>query len=192
VLAALSVAALYSMAGIGERSTVAVESGSSLDASAQGRLLAWEAGFGMALSDPLTGVGMQNFPLCYFFFTDEWHGRHVAAHSMWFEVLGENGFVGLALFIALMSVTAGTLSRSHRRLDAAGAPVFARAMAISLVAGFYGLVVSGSFLSQAYGWPVGITMALSFAVSRYAGTFLTNADASRLSQPARPSMAPSR
>lgn len=192
VLAALSVVALYTMAGIGERGTVVAESEGGLDASAHGRLLAWEAAFRMALSDPLTGVGMQNFPLCYFFFTDEWHGRHVAAHSMWFEVLGENGFVGLALFIALMSVTAGTLTRARRRLDTAGAPVFARAMAISLVAGFYGLVVSGSFLSQAYGWPVAITMALSFAVSRYASAFLTNADAIPGAQPAGPLPAPSR
>jgi hypothetical protein len=65
-------------------------------------------------------------------------------------------------------------------------------MAISLVAGFYGLVVSARFLSQAYGWPVGITMALSFAVSRYSGTFLTSADALSGGRPAGPLPAPSR
>ena len=169
-LAVLSVVFLYWVAGIGERETVSVAAGGNLDASAEGRLLAWEAAVRMALSDPLTGIGMQNFPLSYFFFTDDWQGKAVAAHSMWFEVLGENGFVGLALFIALMSVTAGTLLQAGRRLDAVGGSAFARTMAVSLVAGFCGLVVSGSFLSQAYGWPVGITLALSFALSRYAGT----------------------
>lgn len=187
-LAALSIVVLYSLSGIGERDTVVVEAGSNLDASARGRLLAWEAAIRMALADPLTGVGMQNFHLLYYFYTDEWQGKAVAAHSMWFQVLGENGFVGLALLIALMSVTAGSLLRAHRRLGAGDCSVFARTMTISLLAAFCGVAVSGSFLSQAYGWPIGITLALSFAISRYAASAVTNSTPG--TNPSQPSAMP--
>jgi putative inorganic carbon (hco3(-)) transporter len=181
-LAALSVVALFAIAGVGEREIVA-SGGDDLDESAMGRVWAWRAAFNMALANPLTGIGIDNFRGMFFYYTPHWTGRDTAAHSTWFEVLGETGFPGLFLYITMIGLTARRLLRACRRLEDINAEPFARAMAISLVAGLLGFAVAGSFLSQAFAWPVYIILALSVAVSRYAANLdgpATEGAASRL------------
>jgi probable O-glycosylation ligase (exosortase A-associated) len=80
------------------------------DSSAQARLTAWGAAFDMAIDFPL-GVGAGNFSSAY--------GRHymatptesaigwanqrwLSAHSIYFKVLGEYGFLGVALLLWIM------------------------------------------------------------------------------------------
>ncbi len=61
-------AILFVAAGIsGRKSGGAAEEG--LDASAQGRLYAWEAAFLMAVDNPISGVGINNFYFNYFFYS---------------------------------------------------------------------------------------------------------------------------
>ncbi|MBK8175959.1 MAG: O-antigen ligase family protein [Rhodospirillales bacterium] len=166
-LGAVVAVGLYVGAGIGER-TVLVGSQDGLDESAMGRVEAWQTAVNMALAHPITGVGMMTFVDNYFDYTDEWHGRAVAAHSVWFQVLAEAGFIGFFTFVAMIGATAGKLLRATRRLEAADGDAYARATAMSLLAGIAGFVVSGTFLSQAYTWPIYILLALSVSISRYA------------------------
>lgn len=102
VLGAVAAIVLYAFAGIsGRESGGAAEDG--IDASAMGRLYAWEAAFKMALHHPLTGVGLDNFYFNYYFYSPHWDGINHAVHSTWFGVLAETGgFVGLAVFITLI------------------------------------------------------------------------------------------
>lgn len=101
VLGAVAAIALYAFAGIsGRESGGAAEDG--IDASAMGRLYAWEAAFKMALHHPFTGVGLDNFYFNYYFYSPHWDGINHAVHSTWFGVLAETGFVGLAVFITLI------------------------------------------------------------------------------------------
>jgi len=165
---ALFVAGLFVVSGIGERSVV-LEGGGDLDPSAMGRLSAWTTAVHMALARPLNGVGLGNFVAQYYFFSTEWTGRPYAAHSTWFQVLGEIGVPGFITFVALIGVLAYNIYRAKFLL--VGADAATRAMILALMASLAGFVISGSFLSQAFTWPIYIITALGVAVSRYANRF---------------------
>jgi probable O-glycosylation ligase (exosortase A-associated) len=107
------------------------------DASAKGRLSAW--GFAIRVaSNSVVGGGFETFS-----------GR-TDAHSIYFEVLGEHGFVGLGLFLALGIFTWMAASRirraAERTQDLAWMGTLARMTQVSLVA--YG--AAGAFLGMAY------------------------------------------
>ena len=82
------------------------------DASAETRLYLWHLTWAMALKRPITGAGFHwsNNPA---WVNHELAGsgllpltRPRAPHSNWFEMLGDHGFVGLAIFIAISITTA--------------------------------------------------------------------------------------
>jgi len=84
------------------------------DASAMGRIHAWRFATNLALDYPLTGgsFGVFNRELYSIYQPDAF--IIVDAHSIYFEVLAEQGFVGLFLFLLLFTVgffTAGRLAR---------------------------------------------------------------------------------
>lgn len=71
------------------------------DASAMGRIYAWRFAFNLAVERPLTGGGFETFrPWIYYNYVPG-HFTYHDAHSIYFEVLGEQGFVGIGLFLAL-------------------------------------------------------------------------------------------
>lgn len=156
--------ALFVFGGIGSRSSGGA--GQGIDESSEGRLIAWQTATNMALSRPLTGVGLSNFVDNYWEYTPEWDGRAHAVHSTWFNVLAETGFPGVAVFIALVVATGLTSWRclklvSHPEID----PRLHTA-AIALAAGLAGFCVSGTFLTQGFTWPFYIIFALTMALSR--------------------------
>jgi putative inorganic carbon (hco3(-)) transporter len=72
------------------------------DQSAMGRFDAWEFAYKVALEKPLFGGGFRVFYDGDYFFRLVPNAAKVRnAHSIYFEVLGESGFVGLALFLML-------------------------------------------------------------------------------------------
>ena len=83
------------------------------DASFQGRVDAWVINWELAKAHPLTGAGLRN---AY----DETISATVsdrtprAAHSIYFEILGGMGFVGLALYLGLLGYGFLTARRAER------------------------------------------------------------------------------
>jgi putative inorganic carbon (HCO3(-)) transporter len=73
------------------------------DISVQGRFRAWEYAIDKALDNPLTGGGFETFQ-------DAW----VDAHSAYFEILGEHGFIALGLWLSLLFGTLFSLERLRR------------------------------------------------------------------------------
>lgn len=74
------------------------------DSSAKSRLIAWKAATNMALENPL-GVGAGNFNSAYgriYRPEDALSNRWISAHSIYFVVLGEYGFIGLIVLIMLI------------------------------------------------------------------------------------------
>ncbi|HWT52855.1 MAG TPA: hypothetical protein VN113_11850, partial [Caulobacter sp.] len=73
-----------------------------------------------------------------------------AAHSIYFEVLGDHGFIGLALYLAVVAAallnTFRVLALTRHRPDLAWANQLARMLQVSIVA----FLVGGSALSMAY------------------------------------------
>jgi len=120
------------------------------DRSAQGRINAWIMAFNLAKDDPLTGGGFITWtPAIFAMYAPDPNAVHVA-HSIYFQVMGEHGFVGLALYLSLAFLTwrrAAWIRRvSKGREDLAWAAELASMIQVSLV----GFGVGGAFLSLAY------------------------------------------
>lgn len=167
--AALSV--LFVLAGVSDRASGGSHE-AGVDESAMGRLYAWEAAIGMALHNPLTGVGLNNFISNYFAYSNHWDGMNHAVHSTWFGVLAETGLLGLLLFVGLIiSIVRVSIqvraSLSPQRAADNYCPILF-AMAQALQAGVTGFCVSGTFLTMGFTWPVYILLALAIALSRVA------------------------
>ncbi|WP_047043929.1 O-antigen ligase family protein [Vibrio mexicanus] len=165
-LGVIGALALFAMAGISDRASGgAAEEG--IDASAMGRLYAWEAAFYMAVDNPITGVGLNNFYANYFFYSQHWDGLNHAVHSTWFGVLAETGFVGLIVFIITITSLIKTARGTIKRIDQN--PLMyspsLNACANAVYAGLIGTIVSGTFLTQGFNWPIYILAALTVAVN---------------------------
>jgi putative inorganic carbon (hco3(-)) transporter len=172
VLGVLGLVVLFGFAGISDRSSGgAAEQG--IDASADGRLYAWGAAFRMALRYPVFGVGIHNFVLNYFDYSNLRDGHNHEVHSTWFGVLAEAGFVGFFLFMALIGLTIRTAIISARILESRNAPLALRAFSLASIAGLIGTCVSGSFLTQGFSWPFYIHIAMVVALARYAQSLST-------------------
>ncbi len=119
------------------------------DASAMSRFESWGFALDLALERPVVGGGFGAFELNEVT-GDFGEPSYLNAHSIYFEVLGEHGFVGLALFLAL-GASALLLGRrvirgSRDRPDLA----WARDLATALQVGLIGFAVGGAFLNMAF------------------------------------------
>lgn len=119
------------------------------DASALARLNAWETAFNVARDRPLGG-GFEMGSEAVFARYAPVPGDACAAHSIYFQVLGEHGFPGLALFLLLWLLvwrdTWWIIGRTRDQPQLAWASDLARMIQVSLV----GFFVGGAFLSLAY------------------------------------------
>jgi probable O-glycosylation ligase (exosortase A-associated) len=173
VLALIAAAILYQAMGISGR----VSGGGGhegLDDSAAHRVEAWQTAVRMAVSRPLTGVGLANFADSFSGFGTLPSGNVIAAHSTWFGVLGETGFAGLIAFVVMVGFTFRNSLRSYavlRRIKhtpgSADELELIRAFSFALVSGIVGFCVAGSFLTQGFIWPVYILLGLSSALQRF-------------------------
>ena len=119
------------------------------DSSALGRINAWKMAFNLALHRPLGG-GFETFqPEMFAAYAPEPLRIH-DAHSIYFEVLGEHGFIGLAIFLVLALITwrsaSWIIKQSHDDPTRRWAADLAGMVQVSLV----GYATSGAFLGLAY------------------------------------------
>jgi putative inorganic carbon (hco3(-)) transporter len=120
-----------------------------IDSSARGRLNAWSFSWRLALDFPITGGGFNTF-------TPELFARYApnvadvhGPHSVYFQVLGEHGFVGLFLYVSLLCSCFASLRRLVKRARFHGDQLignYANMFRFSLV----GFLTSGLFLGRAY------------------------------------------
>lgn len=119
------------------------------DASAMGRINAWWVAWNMA-KDRFFGGGFEAFGAVAFqkYAPDPDDVHDV--HSIYFEVLGEHGFVGLLLFLTLLVLTwqkCNAIIRIGKRdPDKAWASDLAAMIQVSIA----GYMVAGAFLGMAY------------------------------------------
>jgi len=160
---------LFTVAGINDRSSGgAAEEG--IDESAMGRIYAWEAAWNMALDNPIFGVGINNFYYNYFYYSTHWDGLNHAVHSTWFGVLAESGFLGLFLFVSLIVTTFIAAWKILKNTNLTKLSPGMRVAVNAAPAGIVGFVVSGTFLTQGFIWPIYLQIALVIALQRYFNT----------------------
>lgn len=120
------------------------------DASAQSRLQVWTMLANLALDRPWLGGGFLPYQAWIYEKYNPDYTIAMAAHSIYFQVLGEHGFVGLALFLGFWALAWRTCSRLERMSsgepDLRWAYWLSRMTKVSL-AGYF---VGGAFLNLAY------------------------------------------
>lgn len=119
------------------------------DTSAMSRIGAWRFATNLALHRPIGGGGFDTFQeQAYAQYAPSEHP--VDAHSIWFEILAEQGFVGLGLYLLLWMVTWHTGSQIIRLCRNRPELMWARDLAGMIQASLIGFLVGGSFLGLAY------------------------------------------
>lgn len=119
------------------------------DGSAMGRISAWWNAWGIA-KDYLFGIGFDAARPELFARYSPYPDAVHAAHSIYFQVLGNHGFVGLALFLAIFisAYRAAAILRREAHVDpqAAWCESLGAMAQVSLI----GYAVGGAFLSLSY------------------------------------------
>ncbi|MBK6597004.1 MAG: putative O-glycosylation ligase, exosortase A system-associated [Proteobacteria bacterium] len=141
------------------------------DGSAMGRINAWWFAFNLA-KDHFFGGGFETFdPQLFMQYAPNPTQFH-DAHSIYFEVLGEHGFVGLVLFLALGALTLLTAQSVTRKIQNAPADKakelhwcfdLASMIQVSLI----GYAIGGAFLGLAYFDLLYALIGLLLIVKRY-------------------------
>ena len=136
----------------------------SQDSSFMTRVVAWKVSSEIALQNPITGGGFHavqdQFVWNQFRHSDGLLGfvdtpyraeKAFAAHSIYFEVLGDLGFTGLLIFLAILLNTFVTCFQIRRQVAKAGRHLkWASDLANMLAASMIGYVIGAAALSLAY------------------------------------------
>ena len=122
------------------------------DRSAQQRLEMWEFGFKVAKRNILGG-GFGIFPQYQLYsqynLDMEIMNKPKTAHSIYFEALGQHGFIGLFLFFSMGFATYARFRRHALRGPTQSVRRFGLAAEVSLVA----YALGGAFINKAFEWP---------------------------------------
>jgi putative inorganic carbon (hco3(-)) transporter len=120
------------------------------DGSVQGRFNAWWMAYNLAKDYPLTGGGFEVItPELFWAYAPNPQDIH-AAHSIYFQVLGEHGFVGLGLYLLLGLYTWRTGSWIIRNTKKLEEYKWASSLAMMIQVSTIGFAVGGTFLSLLY------------------------------------------
>ena len=115
-------------------------SGESADQSTQERYEAWATGLTMFKGNPIFGVGARQFA--------EHH--YLTAHNTFVLCMGELGFPGLLLFIAILYLSFKSLIVGLRELRHVPGSEVATTWGLALLASMAGIVFQINTLSFAY------------------------------------------
>jgi probable O-glycosylation ligase (exosortase A-associated) len=141
-------------------------SAANQDASFMGRVVAWKLSLILALEHPLFGGGFKTlefFPVWQhlsgrfhslpFFYTADAvpdTGAAHAAHSIYFQVMGDHGFVGFGIYIILLVVAFRTAGQVATRARQQGAAPWIASLGTALRLSIFAFCLGGAALSMAY------------------------------------------
>lgn len=119
------------------------------DDSALGRINAWWMAFNLAKANFFGGGFMVSQPLLFSLYAPDPNDVH-AAHSIYFMVLGEHGFVGLFLFITMFCLVWGTAGRLRLQGRQQPETQWLSDLGSMCQVSLAGYAVGGAFLSLSY------------------------------------------
>lgn len=115
------------------------------DASAMGRVYAWNVASRISVDRPLLGVGAGSFRYAWPLYAPPEARRAYVAHNVFLDVIGELGFVGLFFFLIFVGgASGGAFEASKRNSDVAW---LARAISASVTGYLICDLFSGYILS---------------------------------------------
>jgi len=119
------------------------------DSSAMGRINAWKMAFNLALHN-IFGGGYESFIYPTFVMYAPNPNNVHDAHSIYFEVLGEHGFIGLTLFPLIGIVTLLSAKKIIKEAKKHEETQWMADLAAMLQVSLIGYAASGAFLGLAY------------------------------------------
>lgn len=120
------------------------------DGSVQGRFNAWRFAWNLALARPLTGGGFETFqPELFAIYAPSPFDVH-DVHSIYFEILGEHGFVAFALWAVLLLSCFASLRGLKRQARGNPSRFWLVNYCDMLEASLCAYLIGGAFLGQAY------------------------------------------
>jgi putative inorganic carbon (HCO3(-)) transporter len=120
------------------------------DGSVQGRFNAWWMAYNLAKDRPLIGGGFEvSVPELFYRYAPDPEDLH-AAHSIYFQALGEHGFIGLGLYLLLGFLTWRTGSWIIRHTARLKEYQWATHLATMIQVSLVGFAIGGTFLSLLY------------------------------------------
>lgn len=114
------------------------------DASAMGRVYAWQVASRISLDKPLLGVGAGGFRYAWPMYAPPEARRAYVAHNIFLDVIGELGWVGLLFFMVFTGGAAGGAFEASRDKEVGW---LARALSASVVGYLVCDLFSGYILS---------------------------------------------
>ena len=134
--------------------------------SANSRLETWTMLWNMAVDRPLTGGGFEAYQKWIFQKYNPTYNFTHAAHSIYFQVLGEHGFVALGIFLVfwmlVWRICSQVVSESRGRPELHWAFWLGQMTKVSIVA----YLVGGAFQNLAY-WDMPYYLFVGVAVTRW-------------------------
>lgn len=129
----------------------------NLDQSAEERLTSWGFAWNMAKHYPIAGAGFECFtPNLFAMYSPRdpttWLAGHTSSgpHSIYFQVMAEQGFVGLAIFLGLLVSCIFSARRLRKRAGKNPALLWIGNYSQAVEVGVLAYMVSGAFLGRAY------------------------------------------
>jgi probable O-glycosylation ligase (exosortase A-associated) len=165
VLVAISAAVVVQLAPVSWSERMETIKSADQDDSFMGRVEAWKVSSAIAVANPVLGGGFRAVQsgevwtkfrdqpgLLGFLDIPTNSVRGLAAHSIWFEVMGDTGFLGFLLFVALFVNGFFTRRDIQKSVRVRGREDLQWAIYLSdmLWASLLAYLVSGSLLSAAY------------------------------------------
>jgi probable O-glycosylation ligase (exosortase A-associated) len=152
----------------------------SEDSSFMGRIIAWKISSAIALSNPLLGGGFHSIEaqsvwddfkedqgLLFFLETPPARPQPQSAHSVYFEVLGDHGILGLALFLGIIFSSFKNWSEISKVTKDRQDLLWARDMATSLGLSIIVYSIGGAAVSLAYFEPYYIVVLTLFSLRAF-------------------------
>jgi probable O-glycosylation ligase (exosortase A-associated) len=119
------------------------------DGSAQGRLYAWRVAWAVA-SNHLFGGGMSYQYPSYFAIYGDGPDTVIAAHSIYFQILGNHGIAGLILYVSIWLSTFRSAGWLRKHASAFPQSTWAASLGAMAQVSLVGYLVGGAFLSLSY------------------------------------------
>jgi probable O-glycosylation ligase (exosortase A-associated) len=141
---------LHRASTISESTDLSAANKSDIDASFEGRLDAWRVAVDYASDHFPFGAGFSNLQLGKLYNSySPGHAPH-AAHSIYFEVLGDHGFVGLAMYLIIIAAAFLKCSRIMSLTKNEPERQWAYDLGIAIQGSLFVFCIAGAALSLAY------------------------------------------
>ncbi|MBI4753151.1 O-antigen ligase family protein [Candidatus Desantisbacteria bacterium] len=135
------------------------------DSTAMQRVYAWQAGYKMFLSNPLTGVGVGNFKDLSIQYNPKMPDK-ITAHNSFVQVVAECGLPGIIIFLALFITTGRELLRLRQFAQKSHKHLWLLPIVNMIEVSICGYIIGYSFSSGTYLWLLYILMGLTAVLSQ--------------------------